>query len=409
MGEAKRRRERGPELVFIKDGGDPEPPGQNTDAIAEIIDVDGAVDWVKRAVESKGVGCIREEAAQAAEDGAWLGAVQAAFDRARYRYATRIIDAQHFVPQSRERYFVIGAHRDLNIDPEPMFEGAMLALPDKRAQLADVIDLGSDFREYHSQAEVARYLTMLSPEQRTELDALRARKRPIAVQAAKRMRGPKGARMQRIEIQPDLAYALKVVSKGGSSHQFLFIVDGPQTRLRAINPREAAGLMGLSDSYVLPRDPFAALDLCGDGLCVPVVRHLATHVLEPLLNDANPSGEGFRRTIQAKEERSDERPQYGPERVDRGSEEQFAVLPLDVVIENLESLAAQPDLPEDLAEKVKGYVARLKPAFATLDEVEWEFLYALASRKKPRERQGSADSLTGTRLARRTESPAKCL
>lgn len=41
--------------------------------------------------------------------------------------------------------------------------------------------------------------------------------------------------------------------------------------------------MGLPDSYILPSNPGAAYELCGDGLCVPVVRHLAEHLLQPLL------------------------------------------------------------------------------------------------------------------------------
>ena len=33
----------------------------------------------------------------------------------------------------------------------------------------------------------------------------------------------------------------------------------------------------------LPASASAAYKLCGDGLCVPVVRHLAEHLLQPLL------------------------------------------------------------------------------------------------------------------------------
>jgi DNA (cytosine-5)-methyltransferase 1 len=97
------------------------------------------------------------------------------------------------------------------------------------------------------------------------------------------LRGPKGARVQRVEARLDnLANALRVVS-GGSSKQFLMIVDGPKTRMRPIAPREAARLMGLPDSYVLPTNSTEALSLCGDGVVVPVVRFLIEHVIELLL------------------------------------------------------------------------------------------------------------------------------
>ncbi len=42
--------------------------------------------------------------------------------------------------------------------------------------------------------------------------------------------------------------------------------------------------MGLNDEYVLPARYNDAYHVCGDGVCVPVVRHIAAHVLEPLLN-----------------------------------------------------------------------------------------------------------------------------
>ena len=61
------------------------------------------------------------------------------------------------------------------------------------------------------------------------------------------------------------------------------IINSGQTRMRAIQPREAARVMGLPDDYRLPAKPVDALSLLGDGVVVPVVRHLAERVLEPLL------------------------------------------------------------------------------------------------------------------------------
>jgi DNA (cytosine-5)-methyltransferase 1 len=228
-----------------------------------------------------------------------LRAVQAAFERAHYRIATRIIDASPFVPQSRERYFVIGAHRDLGVDPEPLFEQAMQALPKRSVEFVDVLalDLPPErcLWEY-SPAEVTRYLAMLSPLQRARLDAIQASGRPFAGPFSKRMRDVPGSmnREQRIEIKFDgLASALRVpggrvngkTKGGGSSKQYLLIVTpGGKIRMRGIQPREAARLMGLPDSYVLPDNALQALALCGDGVVVPVVRFLVERVIEPLLH-----------------------------------------------------------------------------------------------------------------------------
>jgi DNA (cytosine-5)-methyltransferase 1 len=41
--------------------------------------------------------------------------------------------------------------------------------------------------------------------------------------------------------------------------------------------------MGLPDSYVLPDNYNEGYHLTGDGVVVPVVRHLAHHILEPAI------------------------------------------------------------------------------------------------------------------------------
>jgi DNA (cytosine-5)-methyltransferase 1 len=214
-----------------------------------------------------------------------LAAVQPGFARAHYQHATRIIDAQHFVPQSRERYFVIGTHRDLGVDSEPFFERAMQALPERNLGLADLLDLDAQHCLWEFPPdEVKRCLAMMSPLQRGRLETALAAGRSVAGPFSKRMRGPKGARTQRVEFREGIASALRVVSRGGSSKQFLLIAHGDQIRMRAIQPREAARLMGLPDSYVLPKNPIEALDLCGDGVVVPVVRFLAERVLERVVD-----------------------------------------------------------------------------------------------------------------------------
>jgi DNA (cytosine-5)-methyltransferase 1 len=41
--------------------------------------------------------------------------------------------------------------------------------------------------------------------------------------------------------------------------------------------------MGLPDDYVLPANYNEAYHLTGDGVVVPVVRHLAANIFEPIL------------------------------------------------------------------------------------------------------------------------------
>ena len=42
--------------------------------------------------------------------------------------------------------------------------------------------------------------------------------------------------------------------------------------------------MGLPDTYKLPQRYNDAYHVCGDGVAVPVVRHLAENLLKPILS-----------------------------------------------------------------------------------------------------------------------------
>ncbi len=96
-----------------------------------------------------------------------------------------------------------------------------------------------------------------------------------------------GVKRQRAEVRFDgLAGCLRTPG-GGSSRQTLIEVHNETIRSRLLSPRETARLMGLPDSYALPASASAAYKLCGDGLCAPVVRHLAEHLLQPLLRAAD--------------------------------------------------------------------------------------------------------------------------
>ena len=63
------------------------------------------------------------------------------------------------------------------------------------------------------------------------------------------------------------------------------VIEGDRIRSRLISARETARLMGLPDTYRLPAACNEAYHLTGDGVVVPVVRHIAEHLFEPLLAD----------------------------------------------------------------------------------------------------------------------------
>ena len=225
-----------------------------------------------------------------------------------YRVGTVTMDAALWLPQSRERVFAVAVDAALDIPdeivapgPETPFHPPMLvkacsrqtariwwrlpAPPSRNLTLVDIVEDTPTGVHWNSEAAAARLIGMMAPLHLAKLEeAKRAGKRTVGA-LFRRMRGEAGGRVQRAEIRFDIAGCLRVPA-GGSSRQTIVIVDGGKVRSRLMSPRECARLMGLDDSYRLPADVNEALGLMGDGVAVPAVRHLAEHVLEPLLRVA---------------------------------------------------------------------------------------------------------------------------
>jgi DNA (cytosine-5)-methyltransferase 1 len=137
---------------------------------------------------------------------------------------------------------------------------------------------------WHTAAETRRLLSMMSPIHRRKVELARSAGRRMFGAIYKRTRSDEnGKSVQRAEIRFDGISGCLRTPVGGSSRQSILVVERSQVRSRLLSPREAARLMGLPDSYKLPENYNEAYHLAGDGVAVPVVRFLATHLLEPLL------------------------------------------------------------------------------------------------------------------------------
>lgn len=233
------------------------------------------------------------------------------YAEADYRCGALVINADRFLPQSRPRLFVVGIHRDVAIDPvltsaeatgpfhPPALRRAVERLPvDLRetmvwwrlpepegppATLASLVEGEPSDVRWHSAAETARLLSLMSPANLAKVEAARRTgKRCVGGLFRRTRRDAAGLRVQRAEVRFDIAGCLRTPA-GGSSRQTLMIVEDGQVRSRLMSARETARLMGLPDSYRLPESYSAACHLTGDGVAVPVVRHLAHWLLEPLL------------------------------------------------------------------------------------------------------------------------------
>jgi DNA (cytosine-5)-methyltransferase 1 len=252
--------------------------------------------------------------------GADFEAMARTFAEAGYRFGALVINADLFVPQSRPRLFVVGvqAGTDIASDltapgpivpfhtpalvravdrlPEALRTSALwwnLPSPGRRAAtFADLIEDAPDSVAWHTAAETERLLSLMSPVNRAKVQAAqRAGRRMVGGVYRRTRTDAAGAKAQRAEVRfDDVAGCLRTPS-GGSSRQTILVVDGPRIRSRLISARETARLMGLADGYVLPRGYSDAYHLTGDGVVVPVARHLARYLFEPLVGSARSAAE----------------------------------------------------------------------------------------------------------------------
>ena len=238
--------------------------------------------------------------------GADFTALCAALAGQGYSFGALEIDAARFLPQSRPRVFVVAT-----LGPAPsslmgdspfqtrLVREAQARLPAELANrwiwwrgaapAARNSDLASLLERdeaviWHTPARTQALVALMAPLHRARLDALKASGQRTVGGLFRRMRVENGVRVQRAEARFDgLAGCLRT-PRGGSSRQTLVVVDAGCVRTRLLSPREGARLMGLPETYQLPRAATSALHVIGDGVAVPAVRWLAANILEPLLD-----------------------------------------------------------------------------------------------------------------------------
>jgi DNA (cytosine-5)-methyltransferase 1 len=234
-----------------------------------------------------------------------------------YTVGAVVIDAALFVPQSRPRLFVIGVRADLSVpqgligegpsapwhtralktgygrlNPESRRNWIWWNLPHPEARtisFSDVIEENPSTASWFSSKETKQLLSMMSAINKAKVtEAKRARRRMVGGMYKRTRRDEFGRKVQRVEVRfDDVAGCLRTPA-GGSSRQLIIVVDGPSVTARLISSRETARLMGLPEEYILPENYNEAYHLTGDGVVVPVVRYLAQHILEPILDCVKP-------------------------------------------------------------------------------------------------------------------------
>jgi DNA (cytosine-5)-methyltransferase 1 len=226
-----------------------------------------------------------------------------ALNRLGYAVDAFIIDAARFVPQSRQRLFVI-ASKSANVsalNETPKFyetdcRPAALAdfilwnpeinwkirrlppLPNKREELDGVLEnLSPNSQMWWSRERCEYLLNQMSPKHRAIADAM-IRDRQISYGTVfRRVRNGKSM----AELRTDGIAGCLRTPRGGSGRQILFAAGKGRFTVRLLTPRECARLMG-ADDFVINASLNQALFGFGDAVCVPVIEWIGRNYLNPV-------------------------------------------------------------------------------------------------------------------------------
>jgi DNA (cytosine-5)-methyltransferase 1 len=224
-----------------------------------------------------------------------------------YKVGAMTIDARHFVPQSRPRFFLVCVKNTSQIPSElistapikQIHSNALIRaygqldinskekwvwwnpgrLPELKTNFSDVIEQCPSGVQWHSDEKTDAILGMMSDVNLKKVREAQTKGYPVVGGVYKRTR----MGSQRAEVRFDNLSGCLRTPTGGSSRQTVIVVEGSSIRTRLLSPREGARLMGLDDTYKLPEHYNTAYHLVGDGVVAPVVSFLAEGIFKKIL------------------------------------------------------------------------------------------------------------------------------
>ena len=229
------------------------------------------------------------------DDGKYYVVAHEELTRRGYNVGAVMLDAIHWVPQSRKRIFIIAVKKGVNISafvgngpewchPEPIVnvskkvnEWVWWKLPKPPPRSISI----SDIIEFNAPCDGKL-------EQRAKLRLVPIEKlKLIRAQSATTRKVYTGYRRTRnhrqvLEVRTDGVAGCLRTPCGGSSRQIVLIAENGNIKTRLLTVREAARLMGAPDTFQLPgsyNDGYMAM---GDGVAFPVAEYLSKYLLAPV-------------------------------------------------------------------------------------------------------------------------------
>jgi DNA (cytosine-5)-methyltransferase 1 len=221
-------------------------------------------------------------------------------DKLGYSVDAFVLNAKHWVPQSRPRLFVlakladgadrvtwtmtsesrppsltrfIADHQDICWD---IF--ALPALPESGLRLQDILDVpNGDDHDWWPEDRASYFINQLSERHSEEASRMIAGKTISYATAFRRMRNKKST----AEIRTDGIAGCLRTPRGGSARQILFEAGLGTYRVRLLRPSECAKLQGVDQTYRIDVALNQALAGFGDAVCVPVIRWIEQNVIRP--------------------------------------------------------------------------------------------------------------------------------
>lgn len=214
-----------------------------------------------------------------------------------YTVGAVLINASHWVPQSRPRIFVVAVSNRFTIpleltSPTPnwLHSNSICKAakdltgwiwwkipepPTRKKTFSDIIEKNAPFLG----AKIdARNIALISPRHKNLLNQITELK-PFIAPGYKRTRN----NQQVLELRFDNVSGCLRTPEGGSSRQIIVIKKNGDLRSRLLTVREAARLMGAPETYKIPGSYNDGYKAMGDAVVVPVVKWLAKNLLLPIL------------------------------------------------------------------------------------------------------------------------------